>query len=237
MPIVEWKSESPRTPFAPNWNFPFYTEKVFTREECKEIGESILRKEKEIIHEFKDVTNDGGTGLGGDSLTAKFSKFSVWEWDEPWVNTLRDTVNRGCAAMGQYMHDEGLWDIGCGQVDGFNHREEIYYSQCWANVMRSGEQILPHWHSSYKDSFLGAHLTIAANRTGTYYSNSFNKQVVKGFANKPGEFYMFPNHLVHWTDKHDHPFERITVAMDILTEQGWEEHPDISIKPNYKMIT
>ena len=40
MPIVEWKSESPRTPFAPNWNFPFYTEKVFTREECKEIGEN-----------------------------------------------------------------------------------------------------------------------------------------------------------------------------------------------------
>ena len=48
---------------------------------------------------------------------------------------------------------------------------------------------------------------------------------------------MFPNHLVHWTDKHDHPFERITVAMDILTEQGWEDHPDKSIKPNYKMIT
>ena len=33
MAIIEWKSEAPRTPFAPNWNFPFYTEKVFTRDE------------------------------------------------------------------------------------------------------------------------------------------------------------------------------------------------------------
>ena len=29
MPIIEWKSDAPRTPFAPNLNFPFYTEKVF----------------------------------------------------------------------------------------------------------------------------------------------------------------------------------------------------------------
>ena len=31
--------------------------------------------------------------------------------------------------------------------------------------------------------------------------------------------------------------DRITVAMDILTEQGWKDHPDKGIKPNYKMIT
>ena len=35
-------------------------------------------KEKEIINLYSDTTNDGGTGLGKGSLTAKFSKYNIF---------------------------------------------------------------------------------------------------------------------------------------------------------------
>ena len=239
--LIEWKSEKRRNPFAPQWNIPFWYEKIFEEDECKDIVQSVLRREKEIIEQFRDVTNDGGTGLGPQSLTAKFSQFSVWEWDEPWVNKIRDRVNIASARLGAYMEEEGEWEfvpcITCQEEKTYNHRECILYSQSWANVMRVGEQIHPHWHSSYRDSFLGGHVCISANETSTYYGNPYNKQLVKAFPNEVGYLTMFPNHLVHWTDVHNHSKERISIAMDVLTEQGWEDHPDQNIKPNYKLIS
>ena len=76
--LIEWKSEKRRNPFAPQWNIPFWYEKIFEEDECEDIAQSVLRREKEIIEQFRNVTNDGGTGLGPQSLTAKFSQFSVW---------------------------------------------------------------------------------------------------------------------------------------------------------------
>ena len=139
------------------------------------------------------------------------------------------------------MEHMGEWEfvpcITCQEEKTYNYRECLLYSQSWANVMRVGEQIHPHWHSSYRDSFLGGHVCISANETSTYYGNPYNKQLVKAFPNEVGYLTMFPNHLVHWTDVHNHSKERISIAMDVLTEQGWEDHPDQNIKPNYKLIS
>ena len=202
MTIVEWKSNKPSNIFAPDWNIKFWSEDIFTEEVTSDIRSVILEKEIEIIKQYPETTNDGGTGLRSKSLTSKFSKFNIFSWDFEWVDTIKNCSISAIENM-------------CAE----NMPDKIY-GQCWANVMRFGEQIKPHWHSSYEHSFLGAHITIAADNTKTYYENPYNKNNVYSFDNKIGSINIFPSYLIHCTDIHLGDNERITLAMDFLTEDA-----------------
>lgn len=202
MTLIEWKSNKPTNIFAPNWNIKFWNEIIFTEKQSLEIRSAILNKENEIISQYSDIINDGGTGLGANSLTSKFSKFNIFTWNYTWV----DQIKASSILAIQNLCQENMPDK--------------IYGQCWANVMRFGEQIKPHWHSSYEHSFLGSHITVAADNTKTYYENPYNKNNVYSFDNSVGSMNIFPSYLIHWTDIHLGDNERITLAMDFLTEDA-----------------
>ena len=126
--IIEWKSEKPRTKFAPCWDIPFYIDDIFDEKDLSEVKRVVLAMEKPIINSYRGITNDGGTGLGPNSLTSKFSKFNIFTWKFDWVDKMRSSI-----------------------IDGLKSLDDLdqhVYVQCWANVMRKGERINPHWHSS-----------------------------------------------------------------------------------------
>lgn len=202
MTLIEWKSNTPTNIFAPNWNIKFWNEIIFSDDVLGKIKTTILNKEKEIINKYSNVVNDGGTGLGANSLTSKFSKFNILRWKYDWVDTVTNSSIEAIKTM-------------CGE-----DMPRKIYSQCWANVMRFGDQIQPHWHSSYEHSFLGCHITIAAENTKTYYENPYNKNNVYSSDNIVGSMNIFPSYLIHWTDIHLGDTERITLAMDFLTEEA-----------------
>lgn len=216
---IPWESEEPKTKFAPKWSHPMWHDMIYDEKELEEIKKVILVKEKELLNYYSDVTNDGGTGLGPNSLTSKFSKFNIFKWKYDWVDKLRESALNGIY-----------------NLEGSETLDHKIYAQCWANVMRRGEQIKPHWHSSYEYSYLGAHVTISANRTRTTYENPYNKFNIRSYENVPGALTIFPSYMVHWTDTHYGDSERITLAMDFLTEEGYNNTQSGDIKNNFCLI-
>ena len=214
--IIEWKSEKPRTKFAPCWDIPFYIDDIFDQKDLSEVKRVVLAMEKPIINSYREISNDGGTGLGPNSLTSKFSKFNIFTWEFDWVNKMRSSI-----------------------IDGLKSLDDLdqhVYVQCWANVMRKGERINPHWHSSSKNCYLGAHITIASENTNTYYENPFNGSDVRKYSNVPGSLTIFPAYLTHWTDHYMGNSERVTLAMDFMLEEYITSLDNQNIKNNFCLL-
>ena len=76
---IRFVSESPETPFAPVWDYSIAIKSIIINTE--NIAKIILQKEKEIIEKYSG-DDDGNTGLGADSLTARFKHFNVLKWQE-----------------------------------------------------------------------------------------------------------------------------------------------------------
>ena len=214
--IETWKSTKPCNPIAPDWEFKFWSDNIFTIDECVEIKDYILKNETSILESFPNPETDGGTGLGINSLTSRFNFINIFSWNTKFAKKLKSKALLAAnALLKEYQFNQPI------------------YGQCWANVMREGEQIQPHWHSSFEHSFLGGHVSIQTNFTHTYYENPFNKNDIKSFLNLDGNLTVFPNYLVHWTDQVTSSEPRITLAFDLLTEdaiKSQQEHTKNFIK-------
>ena len=94
------------------------------------------------------------------------------------------------------------------------------YVQCWYNVLRYGQQMQKHLHSTHEQAYLSAHFTVKCGNTSTVYVNPANQlndpQSIKK-KNKPGTLTIFPECVPHYTTKHRSFKPRITIAMDLRT--------------------
>ena len=157
------------------------------------LTEVILKKEKQILKKFPCAMhagqyNDGQTGLGPDSLTSRFNSFNVLRWKEG--KSIKEWIIK---SYKEYYPD---------------YSGELLI-QCWANVMRSGQQIKAHKHfpENYDNTLCG-HLNVRTNGTGTWYEG-------QRIPNINGQMVMFSPSMFHWTDPCvDEP--RITIAFDIM---------------------
>ena len=130
--------------------------------------------------------------MGSGSLTSRFYHFNVLGW---WgTRSLRKWIRKG-------------YEI-------YNGVSGTLYVQCWANVMRKGEEIKSHNHSQNSNTLdaLSGHLCVQVDRfTSTYYQGD-------PISNKNGAISFFPSSMYHWTDKYMGDSERITVAFDIIRD-------------------
>ena len=170
------------------------------RVNLNKLSKQILRNETRLIKKYPPSVEggyitDGNTGLGLDSLTSRFYHYNVLNW---WgTKTLRKEIRRG------YERYTGV-------------RDTVLYIQCWANVMRKGEQIRTHSHCENQvqpQHALSGHLCVQVDgSTSTYYHN-------KPLVNKNGQLVFFPMYLPHSTDRYMGDGERITIAFDINSEE------------------
>ena len=165
--------------------------------DCDVLTNLILKKEPEIIKKypptgFDGEYTDGQTQLGSNSLTSRFYHFNVLGW---WgTRSLRKWIRKG-------------YEI-------YNGVSGTLYVQCWANVMRKGEEIKSHNHSQNSNTLdaLSGHLCVQVDRfTSTYYQGN-------PISNENGVITFFPSSMYHWTDKYMGDSERITVAFDIIRD-------------------
>jgi len=162
----------------------------------------ILHNEKKIIQKYPPTDyigniTDGQTGLGLNSLTSRFFHFNVLKW---WgTNSLKYWIKK---SYNLYTQTEN----------------KSIYVQCWANVMRSGQQIKQHQHShTYHPYEVSGNLIISSDcSVSTYY----NGQPVE---NQNGTITLFPSNLLHWTDQYVGNDMRVTVAFDIKNYDMWRE--------------
>ena len=179
----------------------------------EKLAKKILKNEPRIIKKYpakginlKDDF-DGQTGLGFNSLTSRSSHYNLLNW---W----------GTGPLRKWMRN--------GYERYNNIKDTPLYVQCWANVMRKGDQIKAHKHESWDGTppvkHLCGHLSVQVDgSTSTYYEGS-------PILNKNAQMTFFPAHTFHWTDRYENDRERITVAFDIHDEEFY----NVDIFDQYK---
>lgn len=208
MNIIEFCSPQGENPFAPKSDQIFVCEDyILSQDQCDELRDIILRKEKEIMEEFPD-SGDGHTGLG-DSLTSRFSHFNLLDWPE--TEFLGELIKK--------THDIFLDKLG------YPNDQDIYCA-CWANVMRKGQSIDRHSHANNAHAYLGGHICVSVKDTHTFYVEPYYKDIAYS-ANETGKITLFPNWIEHGTDEVKYDEERVTIAFDMLNENGYNVvYPD-----------
>jgi len=225
MKIIQFQSPRPQTPFAPNWNYIMGETQLEVDNSINffnKIKEIILSKESVIKSTYQtaydkynqefDIVFDGDTGLGPNSLTSRSPFFNVMSWSEPEITTLTQLI------YNEYVNFLSLLTVA----------RQTVWIQCWANVMRAGEEIKEHIHASHELTWLGGHVTIACDNTSTFYANPMNlatgRQIHES-KNVVGKLTLFQNNLPHYTNKHLGSQERISIAFDIITEDRYNQYP------------
>jgi hypothetical protein len=203
------------TPFAPKYSIPFWNSELFTQHEVEFMCAKILSKESEIIQNNPHLTYDGGTGLGPNSLTSKFAGYNILQWDRDGddyvVRRFKVWLHNAIREMCEHVNEDIM--------------ELKPWAQCWANVLRKGEKLNPHQHSSDAYSFLSGNVCLRADGTSTVYQNPFTMNAV-GIKNVPGYLTLFPEYIVHWTTVNESDTERISLGIDIVTEYSLFNAPD-----------
>ena len=206
-------SEPAQTPFAPTWRYIMGDEWI-KGVNFKNLSKFILSKEKEIINSYPAPgNNDGYTGLGLNSLTSRYSKYNLLGFNTPEIKQLHKEISR--------IHNEFIVALKV------TNSERIWI-QCWANVLRDGEEIKPHLHAVHPFTYLGGHITIQCNEgetvTSTVYINPINQindpQLVY-IKNEVGKITLFQNNIPHFTTPHKGNKERISIAFDL----SYDNHP------------
>ena len=172
----------------------------------------ILKNEKPIIKKYKPVT-DGYTQLGPDSLTARSACYNVLDWKE--AHELKKGLRQHYDI---YTHSIG----------------ELIYVQCWANVMRKGEQIRKHFHGGTIYDHVSGHFYVNVDTTtSTHYVLPTKTLEHK---NKNGVMTLFPSAIPHYTNQYDGKGTRITIAFDIKTKEGWQKDVFDQRKPHWVLV-
>jgi hypothetical protein len=205
--IINFKSLPKNNFFAPEWNYYIY-EDMLANIDLKKISNLILKKESEILKNTKDANNDGFTGLEKNSLTSKFTKYNLLEWQNEEIFKIKkaivETHNNFTKLFNLYKPDQKIW------------------AQCWANVLRKGEKIDTHSHSTHQDTYLGGLICIQVSNTNTNYTNIYSQlkdPEIYCSKNINGKITLFQNFIPHYSTPHEENTERITIAFDLMIEE------------------
>lgn len=210
--ILHFASEE-FTPFAPYWDYFIGEGSLYIN--LDPIEKEILAKEKEIIDKYEFV-DDWGTKLGKNSLTARSKDYNLLEF-----------TNAGPLKMAiKDFHDKFMDELGIARPPG------KIYVQCWANVMRKKQKMAPHHHNHTAWSYLSGHICVSVRDTSTYYHKLFGDDLYES-SNARGKITLFPSWVKHHTDPVVDDSERITIAFDIMTEEGYIKNVSDEMKHHW----
>ncbi len=210
------KSGFKKTPFAIDYTF-YVFENIINDVDFSAVSKIIKSKEKKIIRSSPKSSGDGNTGLGNDSLTSKFGYFNVLKWQEPDIQKIKNHIIDNVSKFYNRILQEKPEDLKI---------------QCWANVMRKGQQIKPHVHDTSNNCLLGGHICVDVDNTSTHYINPFKyfsgiDQETYSSKNEVGKITLFSDNIPHYTDEVISK-DRVTIAFDIIN--GNQKHNDNYIK-------
>jgi len=204
--------------FNQNYKYFIFENNYSSQVKPKKLASFILKKEKNIINktkkEFEKINKtgwqDGGTGLGVNSLTSRSPLYNLVEFKE--TKYLKKIIKN---AHLDFMQELNLTV------------EDNLYIQCWANVMRKGDKIKKHFHSINNYDYLSGHICIQTKDTNTYYLEPYHKEEFT-LKNKSGNITLFPSWIEHFTDEVLDNKERITIAFDLRNTNSMQDiYPDM----------
>mgnify|MGYP003134703238 CR=1 FL=1 len=213
MRLIVFRSEPKENVFAPGWEFPI-GEEFIPKINFKTLAKFILKKEKSLMTSatwnkkvstyFEKSNDDGYTGLGKNSLTSRYGSYNLLDFKHPEIKKLKKAI--------LVCHERFLKALNIPLYPDL-------YIQCWANVMRKGEQIKPHIHGVHPHSYLGGQINVQVGDTATCYINpvnQINEPKIYRSKNEVGKCTIFQSCVPHYTDVHLSDTPRITIAFDLL---------------------
>lgn len=172
--------------YDPHTHRSAYT--LFTPEECISLSKILHRDESDILN----IPNTDSNSYEG--LTHQFSVYN-------WLNN----------------PDLQIFDIPrrLFTLPEFQD-EKVLYVQCWANILRQGENIPLHIHGIADvpqwDEFYASNTFISGPEdTGTYYNDTYER-------NNIGQMNLIGSMIPHEVKTHMSNTPRISMAMDIYHE-------------------
>jgi hypothetical protein len=201
--ILTFENREIVSPITPIYKYHVLESDDIDVEYMKYLEEYILSVEQDIIKSLPS-SGDGYTELGEDSLTSRYASINFFKCEE--FSYLKNYVK----------------NLSITFLENIGHKNfnENIYGQCWANVMRPGQQIAQHKHSYGDRSFISGHVTVKHNGSHTYYHNPYdNTKYIS--QNSVGKLTLFPSWLEHGTSKVDDDI-RITIAFDLRNQKFHE---------------
>ena len=207
--VVNFLSKPKKTFFAPEWNY-FMFESFLKDINFKDLSSLILTKKESILKlpfSSKEGSEDGYTGLGKNSTTARYSNYNVLKWKDNKIKKIKKQIIK--------FHNEILIIMKQPPVNEL-------YAQCWVNILEKGQKINPHLHTVQPNTYLGGHICVKCTNTSTKYINpinQINEPETYSSKNEVSKITLFQNNIPHYTDTHNSDSERITIAFDLSLEK------------------
>lgn len=202
-----FRNEPVKTVFAPQYSY-FTASTTIENIDFQKIAEIILREELRLIAE-SEITNDSAfyTGLNAYSLTSRALTYNLFDFKDEEIQKLKKV----------------LFKTYCEMLGEINVKREKILINCWANVLRKGEEIKPHLHAVHCWSYISGHITVQCEDTRTVYINPINQindPEIYAKENKVGELTLFQSNIPHYTTPHPGNNERITIAFDMFSPES-----------------
>lgn len=203
MEIKRFERLEPVSPLVPPYKFALGFVDLSDKIDFGTLTEYFLKQEKMLMEKTPESHDDGGTGLGPNSVTSKYPFYTIWMFDQ--TQQYKILLKQ--------------------QIDIYMTRlrlpvEQRVYGQGWFNVLRNGQKINRHNHAGGDYAYLSAHLTIAAKNTSTVYFNNFTNEYWEE-ENVPGQLTIFPSWVDHCTTAVADDEPRISLAFDFLSKEGY----------------
>jgi hypothetical protein len=217
--IINFKNTIKNNFFAPEWSY-WVMEDIVKGINFKKLSKYLLKKEKELLKITKlskKISVDGYTGLGPNSITSRYENFNLLKFNNEEIKKIKKAI------LNVYKYF--LCNL---KID----LPKNLWIQCWFNVMRKGEKINVHIHSSDMDSYLSGHLCVKVKNTSTKYiisQNQINDPEIYSSKNKVGKITIFQNCMPHFTDIHNSEEERITIAFDFIINNKYNDNNLIKV--------
>lgn len=207
--IIDFSMPIPKTEFAPTYRFWGWAFQYDNEKNCDIMRNWVLNNKQRIIDAYNTENNvhinDGGTGLGKDTTTARYRLYNIWH-ETAEVPAFIDFRKR-------------LYDEYCEFMEALKYSVKECTIQGWMNVMDAGEAIKVHNHGAIPQAYLSGNLHLDNYKTKTYYIRPIDKGVWH-FTNVKGGCTIFPSQMMHGTDTHNElTGKRVSVAFDIYVKK------------------
>jgi hypothetical protein len=216
------KGPDAKTKFAISFKCPIYIASEPNADLITRLTKYILELEKNIISKEELV-----------SPVPKDIK-DPYQHTQQWKqhNLFEDIAGLGGEHLTRFPHNPATDELlELTRVHYLTHLLELGYPRQkvyvhgWANVLRKGEWISKHAHINNENSYLAATYYLTTNNTKLYFENITNANGLFSIPTERGKLILFPSWLPHWSDECKDETLRISIAIDIVTEESALSNP------------
>ena len=216
------EDKSPKTKFGIKIKTPIYVAKDGSKEFIEKLTNYILYLEDNII--AKEALVSEVPKNNGDPYK------HTQQWKQH--NLLKDDVGLGGEHLKRFPYDPVVDELFkmvrshyLVHLANLKYPRIKAYIHAWANVLGPKEWISKHTHITGAESYLASTYYLTTNDTCLYLGHPIDNTNDIKIETVSGKLIFFPSWIPHWSDVCENNKKRISIALDIVTEDTMKANP------------